>query len=344
MRAPAAIVRSATPLWGPCVLVTAVAALGSVGDATTQRVVTTCLVNLVLVVGIYIFVGNSGRLSFGHIAFAAIGAYASALLTIPPTLKSVLLPDIPGFLDGAHLAHPVAALLAGLVAMAVALLVAYPIMRMAAVAVAISTLSLLVIVNVIASNWTQVTRGTSTMTGIPLDTTMWVAFAWVMVAIVIAFLFQRSARGLSLRASREDEAAAMAIGVNVVRERVLAFAISAFVVAIGGHLLAHQLGSISPNALYLNLTFVTIAMLVVGGMKSLAGAVSGVVVISVVSEVLRRIEGGVDLGLVSLGEVPGLREVVLAAIMLAVLALRPAGLTGGREFRWPTRGRTNAEA
>ena len=75
----------------------------------------------------------------------------------------------------------------------------------------------------------------------------------------------------------------------------------------------------------------------IGGTTSLTGAVVGTLAISAVSELLRRIEGGVDLGFVQISGKPGLREVGLALVMLAILIFRPGGLTGGREIGWPFR-------
>jgi branched-chain amino acid transport system permease protein len=122
--------------------------------------------------------------------------------------------------------------------------------------------------------------------------------------------------------------AAKAAGVNILLQRLIAFVISAFVTGIGGVLYVHFTATITQaNLLYLNITFITIVMLLVGGMRSLTGAVVGVVTISVVSESLRLAEKPIG--------VSGLGELGLAAFMLAVLALRPAGITGGRDVPLP---------
>lgn len=83
-------------------------------------------------------------------------------------------------------------------------------------------------------------------------------------------------------------------------------------------------------------------MLVVGGRNSVAGAVVGTTVVSAVSEILRRLEGGDHVGPLSIGHHPGLRYVGLALVLLAILALRPEGITAGRELRWPERWRRPA--
>jgi branched-chain amino acid transport system permease protein len=173
------------------------------------------------------------------------------------------------------------------------------------------------------------------MLGIPAQTTMTRGLIAATVTILAAYLFQRSSVGLRLRASREDEVAASAYGVWVARDRTIACVMSAAFVGLGGFLFAEEFGVFNPDDFYLNVTFVTIAMLVVGGINSLAGAVVGPVVISAVLEGLDQLEGGIGVGSLHVTAPPGSSSVGLALIMLAILLFRPAGLTGGKEFRWP---------
>ena len=101
-----------------------------------------------------------------------------------------------------------------------------------------------------------------------------------------------------------------------------------FVTSIGGVLYVHFTATITQaNLIYLNLTFITIVMLLVGGMRSLTGAVVGVIAISIVSEGLRQVEKPIG--------VAGLGELGLAAFMLVVLAIRPGGIAGKREIPLP---------
>jgi branched-chain amino acid transport system permease protein len=329
------VARRVWPLLLLVALVAAVTGLTSLGSASLDQTLVNALINLTLVVGLYIFIGNSGVFSFGHIGFMAIGAYVGALLTIPVELKQVLLLDLPGFISDAHMATIPAIIVSGLVAAAVAAVLAVPLMRLSGLVAALGTLAILLIVNVVARNWNEITNGTRGMSGIPTDTTIWSALVWALVAMAIAFAFQEIRVGRRLRASREDEVAARSVGVSVSRERGIAFVVSAFIMGIGGALYAQSLGSISPDAFFLNITFLTIAMLVVGGVGSLSGAVVGTIVVSVVAELFRRAESGIDIGALHIGGRPGEREVALAIVMLAILLLRPKGLVGGREITWP---------
>ena len=331
----AGLVERVWPVLGLVLLVGLITIVASVsGSATLSRTVTEALIRIVVVVGIYIFVGNSGVLSFGHISFMAIGAYATAWQTCCPQLKPFTMRGLPNFLVHTTVPTLPAAIASGALAAAFGLVVGAVIMRLSGIAASIATLALLFIIEVIYSNWQSVTLGKGSIVGLPTYVTPAVAFAWAVVAMVAAYAFQRSRFGLELRAAREDEVAARALGVDIYRQRLIAFTISAFFVGIGGVLYGHFLGVISIDVFFLDTTFLTLAMLVVGGMRSLAGAVVGVLVLSAVIEVLRRLETGIDIGGFVVSVPSGTQEIVLAVAMLLIFLIRPRGMMAGRELRW----------
>ena len=195
-----------------------------------------------------------------------------------------------------------------------------------------ATFAMLMIVHVVAQNWNEVTGGRRALVGLPQFVGLWTALLGAVVALAAAAFYQQWRRGLLLRCSRENEVAAEASGIDIARERLLAFVVSAFFVALGGVLFAHFLGTITANSFYLDLTFVTLAMLVVGGMRSLTGAFVGTAVVTIVSEVFRSIERGIDLGGFTLAAPPGLQEIGLALILLLILVFRRDGLVGDFEI------------
>jgi branched-chain amino acid transport system permease protein len=209
--------------------------------------------------------------------------------------------------------------------------VGYPIVRLKGVGPGIATLALLQVIHVVLQNWKSVTMGDSTLTGIPIDTTLPVILAWTVAIIAVAYLYQSSCSGRRLRASREDMEAARSVGIHVPWERFKALILSASIMAVGGGLYAHYLGSMSPKVMYLALGFLGVLMAVVGGINSLTGAVTGAVVVSVIIEGLRRLAEGMSIGSLDIKGIPGLQEVVLAILLLIILIRMPAGLTRGRE-------------
>ena len=313
-----------------CVVVAAL--VGSLGPASLDRTVVVSLINVLFVVSLYVFVGNSGVWSFGHLAFAALGAYTAGILVMPHTLKSQLLPDAPGVLGSVSL-PPVAAVIAGgLMAALFAVIVVVPLSRISGLSAGLATVALLISVRVIAGNWESVTRAKKSLSSIPISTTRNGALAWVVIVIFVAWAYQRSTFGKRLRASKSDEVAAAAAGIAIPLQRSIAFVISAFFTGVGGALFALFLGSVGPDVFYLDLTFLIITMLVVGGPDSLTGAVGGAIGVSAVAEILRRAEAGRLVGLVDIPARPGIQRVILGSLVVVILLRRPGGLIGPREL------------
>jgi branched-chain amino acid transport system permease protein len=332
---PKKLVASVWPVAILCVLVVVAGLLGSLGPGSLDQTALVGVVTVVLTVGVYSFVGTSGVISLGHMSFMAVGGYTAAILSLDPEIKPFQLPGLPDFLMSAHLGVIPATLAGGVVAAIVALIISPPLMRMSGLTAGLATVSLLVIVRVLAQNAQGITGGSAGLAGIPTGATMTVVLVFAVLAIIVVAVFQGSALGLRLRSSREDEVAARSLGISVVRERTAGWVLSGFLVGIGGALFVQVTGTATPDQFYLSITFLVIAMLVVGGTNSLAGAVVGAVVIAVAQELLRRVEGGLNLGAFHLPGRPGLAAVGLALVMLLVLARRPAGITRGREIPLP---------
>ena len=150
-----------TPLLLLATVLFVVALTSAVGSEQISFTVTEMLVRMVIVVGIAVFIGNSGIISFGHIGFMCIGAYAAAWATIDPAWKQVMLTGLPDFLQSEQYPFPVVVLGAGLLAAAVALVIGSALMRLNGLAASIATFAFLAIVNSVYSNWDSVTGGTS---------------------------------------------------------------------------------------------------------------------------------------------------------------------------------------
>ncbi|MGB0411855.1 MAG: branched-chain amino acid ABC transporter permease [Pikeienuella sp.] len=309
------------------------------GDKSLARMAAQTLIRVTFVVGLWIFVGNSGVVSFGHAGYMAIGAYCSAWLTLRPQLKGMFLPDLWPFLATAEWPVLPAAIASGLLAAFVALVSGAAILRLSGIAASIATFAFLAIVYTVYSSWEGVTGATSSVVGLTRYADQWVTLGWASVTILAAAWYANSASGLALRASREDEVAADASGINMYRHRLLSLVISAFFAGVAGALFGHSLGVLNPNSFYLGITFITLAMLVVGGIGSLTGAVMGVLVLSIIIEALVRMERGMAVGETTFALPTGAQEIIIGIIMILVLILRPAGITGGRELRLRIGGR-----
>ncbi|MGZ4354596.1 MAG: branched-chain amino acid ABC transporter permease [Gaiellaceae bacterium] len=332
--------RRAEPLLqlGAPVALVAVAAAVSAGLTLTQQLeFEYALVMVAVVVALYVFVGNSGVISFGHVSFVAAGAYLSGLVSIPVESKSFALSGLYPFLRNAHVGTVPSLALGALAGGVVALVVGLPLMRLSGLPAGIATFAVLGITYNVLYYWEKISPGAQAMADVP-EIGRWTIAVGAIIVILGAYAYQRSRFGRRLRATREDPPAARSVGISVYRERLIAFVLSGALAGFAGGLLVHELGSITPGQVYLDLTFVTLAMLVFGGVSSLWGAVVGALAISALNSFLGDAENTVHVGFrLTLPE--GSRLVALGAVMALVLILRPGGLTGGREFGIPRRRR-----
>ena len=322
-------------LLGPAAVVVVAALLGAVVSTSNEAYFTDALVKVAIVVALYVFIGNSGVLSFGHISFVALGAWAAGVLSVPVSEKPAIMPNLAHALRDRTTGNLSSLLIAALVGGVCALFVGLPLMRLSGLAAGIATFGVLEITHNLLRYEESIGPGLNTFSSVPETTTLRQAAIGALVVIVVAYLYARSRFGRLLRATREDAAAARAVGTSVYRQRLIAFTISGLLAGLAGGLYVHLL-PVNTESVYLDLTFITLAMLVVGGATSLWGAVVGALAVSALDSYLAVAENGTSLFGWHIDLPAGTRVIVVGALMAIVLILRPAGLTGGREFRlWP---------
>ncbi len=320
-------------LLGPLLLLCVVGLLAATASRANEIYYLNALTAVAIVVSISVFVGNSGVLSFGQISFVAVGAFAAGVLTVPAQSKAFVLPGLYPFLRDTTVGNLASLAIAAAAGAALAFLVGLPLMRLSGLAAGIATFAVLEVTHNLLREWTRIGPGATTLSLVPETTGPLQATFGAGLVVLLAWLYARSRSGRLLRATREDAAAAQAVGVSVHRQRLLAFTLSGALGGFAGGLLVHMLGSITTEQVYLELTFLTLAMLVVGGIASLWGAVVGALAISALDSLLTKAEAGSFIW-----DAPtGTRLVVVGALMALVLVLRPAGLTGGRELTLPRR-------
>ncbi len=300
--------------------------------AALQGTVTHYLVLTVAVLAFSAFTGNSGILSFGHAAFMGLAAHVTGVLTIPVAQKAIFLPDLPLWLAGLELHFLLAGAIAVVLVTIVGFLVGIPICRLGGASAAIATLGLLIIVYGVLVGARDFTRGSQALIGVPRTVDIPLALLFVAVALMVCRVFRDSLPGLELRAAREDEPAARAVGVDVHRRRLLAWTLSAGIAAVAGVLLAHELGVYSPREFYFQITFAVLVMLIVGGMTSVSGAVAGAAVVTILIEVLRSVEESINTVWFDEPTVFGLTDIGLSLAILGVLFWRRNGLFEYREI------------
>ena len=286
------------------------------------------VLHVFVIAGIYVIlaeslnlvVGFAGIPAMGHAAFSCIGAYTSALLAL-------------------HFGtSPFLGMFAGAVAGGVlGLIVAYPALRLKGDYLALATFGAGVIVYSVAKNWMGLTRGPMGLPGIPpfrlggSD----INSPWsylILVAIVAALVvwacrnIARSTFGRNLTSVREDETAAIALGKNTAKLKLVAFVAGAFFAGIAGSLYAHYITFIDPSSFTTMESITILLMVIFGGMGSIAGSVVGAVVLVVLPELLRFV------GLPSSVAAP-LRQMMYGLLLVLLMLWRPQGILGKYRFR-----------
>ncbi|CAN5458708.1 hypothetical protein BH18ACT3_BH18ACT3_07490 [soil metagenome] len=306
------------------VTVVAATVYTSSGGAARDLLVQELLVNIVIVMGLQVFIGSTGILSFGHLAFAQIAAYGVALTTIPAATKVGTLPDIPFGLGDVELGPVGATVVAVVAATILGAVIGVAIARAGGLAATMITLAVLFAVDQVVKNWQEMTRGAGGLSSVPrLTTNPWLWLA-ALVALLVAHVFRETRAGRFAVAARDDEIAAPAIGINVFWPRWTAWVVSVALVALAGALRVQMIGSTNPKQYTLDVGILLLAMLVVGGMRTVSGAFVGTAVITIGNEAARQIG--------DTHEIERLPELFLGVALLIVMLLRPGGLLGDADI------------
>ncbi len=280
------------------------------------QVFTLAGINIILAVSLNLINGFTGQFSIGHAGFMAIGAYASAFLSVNygPRLEAVF-----AFLPQAGRTGAVLLIVlafGALLAAVAGFLVGVPSLRLRGDYLAIVTLGFGEIIRVFILNIDAI-GGARGMGGIP----KYASFGWVyffaIASVVLVYRIVHSSFGRTLLAVREDEIAAEATGVDTTRAKVISFVISAAMAGVAGGLFAHYLMYIHTNSFTFLKSIEIIVMIVIGGLGSISGSVLGGVLFIALAEILRQFES--------------YRMVIFSLMLILIMIFRPQGILGRRE-------------
>lgn len=267
-------------------------------------------INVLLAVSLNIVNGFAGQFSLGHAGFMAAGGYSAAIFSLH-VAPSWQVPEQLTLLLGC--------LIGGSLAGSLGILVGIPSLKLRGDYLAIVTLGFGEIVRVLIENIGAL-GGATGLVGIPPLTSIFWLILWAGLSIVLALRLAQSSHGRALFAIRDDEVAAAAMGINTTGYKVRAFAFSAALAGVAGALLGHYLQLLSPKDFTFVRSIEIVTMIVLGGLGSVAGAIVGGLVLTVLPEGLRMLQpytGGVDF-----------RIVVYALLLVITMILRPQGLFG----------------
>ena len=305
-------------LLGLGALIAAPFVLGSV----ISQVLGSVLIYVLLGLGLNIVVGYAGLLDLGYVFFFAVGAYSTALLT-GAALNTFTGSGPPAI--SADLYFYVAIPIVLVIAAAAGLLIGAPVLRLRGDYLALVTLGLGEMVTVLVrSPWFEpLVGGPSGMRGVS-DAAIagysfrepqhfyYLALAFVALAMFVSWRLYNSRIGRAWTAMREDEQTADAMGVNTTRFKLLAFAMGGSIGSLGGAMFAVQIGSLTPASFEVNVSILVLGLVILGGLGSLPGVVTGALVLVGLPGLLREFEE--------------YRALAYGAALVAVMILRPQGL------------------
>ena len=305
-------------------------------DGYRIQILNLIAVNIILALSLNLIYGFTGMFSLGHAGFMAIGAYTCSILILSPDQKDMLyiLGGAYGFVQNAHAPFLLAVVAGGLMAALAGFIVGFPLLRLGDDYLGIASLGFAEIVRVVATNITGITNGSLGLKGIPSESNLWWNYGWCLVTLYVIVRLLKSNTGSVLKAIRDNEIAAKAMGVDVFRYKLLSFTVGSFFAGIGGALLASLLTTIDPKMFLFTLTFNVLMIVVTGGLGSLTGSVLAGVGITVLLEWLRVVENPVSFGGFEIAGIPGMRMVVFSLALIMIILFRREGLMGMREFSW----------
>lgn len=256
-------------------------------------------INIMLATSLHLIIGITGQFSIGHAGFLAVGAYASAVMTMKLELPFII-----------------AVLTGGVIAAVAGMVIGIPSLRLKGDYLAIATLGFGEIVRIVLLNIEYV-GGASGMQVSHLTTWPWV-FACVMITVLVIRNFTNSTHGRACISVREDETAADAMGINTTYYKVAAFVIGAFFAGIAGSLYAHNFYIIQPSNFGFLKSFDILIFVVLGGLGSLSGSVLAAILLTIVTTFLQ--------------DYPETRMIIYSLVLILMMIFRPQGLMGTKEI------------
>lgn len=300
------------------------------------RILNHIAIFIILAVSYNLINGVTGQFSLEPNAFLAIGAYTSALLTLSPEekLRTFIVAPIIWPLSEISVSFPLSLLAAGFVTAFFALLMAIPVFRVRGDYLAIVTLGFGEVIHVVANNLVSITNGPLGLKGLTPHTNLWWSWGICIVTVFCIVRLVKSSYGRAMKAVREDETAAQAMGINAFRIKTLAFTLSGFFEGVAGGLLAHLITTISPSLFTFMFTFNLLIIIVIGGLGSTTGSIIAAVLITWGGEFLRFVEEPVVVFGYYYEGIPGMRMVIFSILLIMVMIVAPKGIMGRREFSW----------
>ncbi|KAA6225395.1 branched-chain amino acid ABC transporter permease [Campylobacter sp. LR185c] len=290
---------------------------------------------IILAVSYNLINGVTGQFSLEPNGFVAVGAYVSALLLLSVDSKTeqFAYEGINSLVLMLHTPYLIIALLAsGICACLLSLILSFAVFRVRGDYLAIVTLGFGIIIKLLALSCPTFTNGSRGLVDIPRLSNIYVIGGVAIISVILILNLVYSKFGRSMKAIRDDEDAASAMGINCFWIKTLAFGTSAFLEGVGGGLMACLLASVSPEQFDFIFTFQLLIIIVLGGLGSTSGAILGTILVIGGSEWLRFLDEPMSIFGLNLPAMVGFRMVVFSLILILIMLFARKGIMGDKEL------------
>ncbi|WP_294397033.1 branched-chain amino acid ABC transporter permease [uncultured Clostridium sp.] len=265
-----------------------------------KGLLTLSCINIIMAIALNLITGITGQLSLGNAGFMAIGAYTSVYFSVKVGTTFII-----------------SILLGAILAGVISIIIGIPTLKLKGDYFAITTLGVGEITRVLITNM-DIVGGARGFTGIPTKTTLNVAYFAMILILIVVVNIAKSSKGRALIAIRENEIAAEAMGVNIIKYKVTAFFIAALLTGFAGGLFAHYTGFIQPTNFNFMKSIEIVTFVVLGGMGSITGSVIAAIFLTILPESLRTLSD--------------YRMVIYSLSLVILMIFRPQGLLGTLEI------------
>lgn len=297
------------------------------------RILNNIMIFIILAVSYNLINGVTGQLSLEPNGFVAVGSYITAIMLLSTEAKlSMYQLESPHplilFMNSNFV---VALLVSGIAAAILAFILSFPVFRVRGDYLAIVTLGFGEIIKIFAINQPEFTNGSIGLNEIPQIANSYVIGFIMLFSVILILQIVYSKFGRAMKAIRDDEDAAIAMGINTFKLKMLAFCTSAFLEGVGGGLLASLLTTISPDLFSFLLTFQLLIIIVLGGLGSTTGSIIGAILVIGGGEWLRFLDSQIVIFGYDFGAYPGLRWVLFSILLIVLMLFAREGLFGKKE-------------
>lgn len=290
-------------------------------------------INSIIALGVNITNGytNIFSLGFGGVMLAA--AYTSSILTLPIGYKEAAL-HLPFWLARIQWPFVPSLLVAAIVAVIASSVLVLPAFRLKGHYFILTSIGVNIVIANLAENLRSFTQGAQGLRNIPAFTNTWWVYGILLLTVFFIWRLIHSKYGRALITISKDQGLAAVMGINVVRYKIYSFVIGSFIVGVGGVLWVHLIVSINPQVFNLAFVFQIIAMLAIGGIGTISGAILGAAIVTFLTEILLPIQEGFSLFSLQVPPLIGLVNLLMAILLIVIMIYRPDGIMRGKEISY----------